>query len=185
MIFLLISEVFFFFRFFWGFFHNCWLPQPELGKEWPPLGFCNIMVDSFSIPLLNTVILLSSGVSVTWAHHMLLRNNFLSFFFGLLITVVLGILFLGFQRFEYISSSFRFKRKIFGSCFYLLTGFHGGHVIIGTIFLIICLFRGVLKRLIPFHHVGLELAIWYWHFVDVVWLFLFVFVYWYNQLSLI
>lgn len=181
MIILIVSEVFFFLRFFWAFFHKCWAPTPEIGKIWPPAGMEKIMVDCFSIPFLKTVILLSSGVRVTWAHHRILANKKFQRVWGLGVTVFLGFVFLLFQKFEYAKSLFGFKRTIYGSCFYMLTGFHGGHVIIGTIFLIVCLVRAVRFQFTSDRHVGLELAIWYWHFVDVVWLFLFIFVYWYRS----
>lgn len=180
MILLIISEVFFFFRFFWAFFHKCWFPQSELGGEWPPSLTEKVLVDPFSIPLIKTIILLSSGITVTWAHFSLIISEERNFKIGLLLTVFLGVIFLFLQGFEYRKSIFSFKRFIYGSRFFLLTGFHGGHVIAGTIFLIVCFFRLLKISFISSHHVGLELAIWYWHFVDVVWLFLFVFLYWYG-----
>jgi heme/copper-type cytochrome/quinol oxidase subunit 3 len=182
MVLMIISEVFFFVRFFWGFFHNCWFPKKEAGREWPPLHLKKIIVDSFSIPLLKTIILLSSGITITWSHHSLISKKFNQFFLGLVVTVILGLIFLFLQKFEYIYSLFSFNTLIYGSCFYMLTGFHGGHVIIGTIFLFVCLIRSQNFQFNLLHHVGLVLAIWYWHFVDVVWLFLFIFLYWYTYL---
>ena len=182
MILMIISEVFFFSRFFWRFFHNCWFPRKEIGSIWPPKGLNPILVDSFSIPFLKTIILLSSGVTVTFAHHSLQKKKNKQFIFGLQRTIFLGLLFLFLQNFEYIKSLFSFKTMVYGSCFYMLTGFHGAHVIVGTIFLFICYFRTKKVQNIPSHHVGFTLAIWYWHFVDVVWLFLFLFVYWYTTL---
>jgi len=183
MLLMIISEVFFFFRFFWAFFHKCWFPGIELGSVWPPKFMKAYLVDSFSVPLLNTILLLSSGVTITWAHHRLLKRKEFFFNFRLFITISLGIFFLFFQNFEYSNLKFSFKTLIFGSCFYMLTGFHGGHVIVGTLFLLICLFRSLCYHFSSKHHVGLELAIWYWHFVDVVWLFLFIFVYLYRRLK--
>lgn len=181
MVILIISEVFFFSRFFWAFFHKCWVPAVELGAVWPPFKMEEIIVDSFSIPLLKTIILLSSGVTVTWAHKSILKKKFFKRMVGLFSTVILGAVFLILQGFEYTLSFLRFNSTIFGSCFFLLTGFHGGHVIVGTIFLLFKWIRLLKNQLIHSHHVGLELAIWYWHFVDVVWLFLFIFVYWYTS----
>jgi cytochrome c oxidase subunit 3 len=181
MLILIISEVFFFFRFFWGFFHNCWFPNFDVGGVWPPFSFNSIMVDSFSLPFLKTVILLSSGVTITWRHFRLITKDFFGFTIGLGCTVVLGIIFLFFQTFEYSNSFFGFKTLIFGSCFYLLTGFHGGHVIVGTVFLIVCFIRSYNFQFKNLSHARLILAIWYWHFVDVVWLFLFIFLYWYTS----
>jgi len=181
MLLMILSEVFFFLRFFWGFFHNCWFPGKEVGKIWPPIHFNPIIVDSFSIPLLKTIILLSSGVTVTWRHHRLIKKEHFSFSLGLILTIFLGLIFLFLQKFEYLKSFFSFKTLVYGSCFYMLTGFHGAHVIAGTIFLFVSFFRVYKIQFKREHHIGLELAIWYWHFVDVVWLFLFIFVYWYTR----
>jgi len=180
MVLLIISEVFFFFRFFWSFFHKCWFPQIEIGGCWPPKEYKKISVDVFSIPLLNTLILLSSGIRVTWRHHRLIKKNHPQFLQGLIVTVILGVIFLTLQLFEYSKANFSIKRLIYGSAFFLLTGFHGGHVIAGTIYLIVCLIRGIKTHFVNDHHVGLELSLWYWHFVDVVWLFLFILIYWFN-----
>ena len=117
------------------------------------------MIDCFSIPFLKTIILLSSGIRVTWAHHSILSKKKTGGVKGLIITVILGLIFLYFQKFEYSNSIFGFKRTIYGSCFYMLTGFHGGHVIVGTIFLIVCLIRALFFHFSSERHVGLELAI--------------------------
>uniref|UniRef100_A0A343VVJ1 Cytochrome c oxidase subunit 3 n=1 Tax=Bothromesostoma personatum TaxID=27905 RepID=A0A343VVJ1_9PLAT len=184
MLIMISSEIFFFLSFFWAFFHNCWFPGVDLGSIWPPAGLEFLVVDSFSVPFLNTIILLSSGISVTWAHYSLIAGNSNNLLISLVLTVLLGLLFLSLQIFEYSSCQFSFNSLVFGSCFYMLTGFHGAHVIVGTIFLFICLLRAILFHLNSNHHVGFELAIWYWHFVDVVWLFLFIFVYWYSNISI-
>jgi heme/copper-type cytochrome/quinol oxidase subunit 3 len=181
MLLMIISEVFFFFRFFWAFFHKCWFPGNEIGNIWPPKDLNYIIVDSFSIPFFKTIILLSSGVTVTWSHFRLIFKNFIKFYIGLRLTICLGVIFLYLQNFEYMNSLFSFKTLVYGSCFYMLTGFHGAHVLVGTIFLIVCLIRSKNFQFKFLHHVGLELAIWYWHFVDVVWLFLFIFIYWYTS----
>lgn len=181
MIILIIREVFFFSRFFWAFFHKCWNPGIELGKSWPPLKMKGIVVDPFSVPFLKTVILLSSGVTVTWVHKRILKKKKKKARLGMIFTVILGVIFLILQGMEYSFSSIRFNSMVYGSCFFLLTGFHGGHVIVGTIFLFFKGLRFLKNTLVSHHHVGLELAIWYWHFVDVVWLFLFIFVYWYTR----
>jgi heme/copper-type cytochrome/quinol oxidase subunit 3 len=182
MLIMIISEVFFFFSFFWGFFHKCFFPREKIGSVWPPSELKGLVVDYVSIPLFKTVILLSSGLTITWAHHRLIKNKKQNFFFGLNFTVLLGVIFLFLQNFEYLNSFFRFKTLIFGSCFYMLTGFHGMHVLVGTVFLIVCLIRSLNFQFKASHHVGFVLAIWYWHFVDVVWLFLFIFVYWFSSI---
>ena len=171
----------FFFSFFWGFFHKCFFPGEGIGKIWPPVDFkTSLVVDYFSIPLFKTIILLSSGINITLSHHSLINKNYKGFFFGLLSTVLLGILFLCLQNFEYLNSFLRFNTLIFGSCFYILTGFHGLHVIVGTLFLSVCFIRHLNFEFSPAHHFGFEAAAWYWHFVDVVWLFLYLVVYWWG-----
>lgn len=182
MVLMIISEIFFFASFFWAFFHKCWFPGKEVGGVWPPNKIKEIAVDTFSIPFLKTVILLSSGITVTWSHHRVLLGRQKNATIGLGITILLGVLFLLLQNFEYLSSFFGFKSLVFGSCFYMLTGFHGGHVIVGTVFLTVCFYRFLSLNFNPQNHVSFELAIWYWHFVDVVWLFLFLFVYWYRRI---
>lgn len=180
MILFILSEVLFFFSFFWAYFHNCWGPQAELGYIWPPYGFKEIVIDPFSIPLLKTVVLLSSGARVTWAHHALVRQDYDNGLLGLFITVFLGGYFLFLQGNEYFLSEFSINRTIYGTVFFMLTGFHGFHVTIGTILLLVCLLRHYLGHFSTHQHVGFEASAWYWHFVDVVWLFLYFFVYWYG-----
>lgn len=179
MILFIVREVFFFLRFFWGFFHSRLRPTIELGSVWPPIGI--IVFNPFQIPLLNTVILLSSGVRVTWAHQRILRKNWRKCYYSLIITWILGVYFLILQCFEYISSFFRIADSVYGSVFFIATGFHGFHVIVGTLFLIVIWIRAGKFHFSVRHHFGFEAAAWYWHFVDVVWLFLFSVVYWWGS----
>ena len=179
IILFITSEVLFFFSFFWAFFHRRLVPIFELGGVWPPTGV--IPFNPFQIPLLNTIILLSSGASVTWAHHALLRREYKSSIYSLTLTVGLGIYFTYLQGFEYIRATFSIADSVYGSVFFVATGFHGFHVIIGTIFLIVCLIRRWGGHFSSDHHFGFEAAAWYWHFVDVVWLFLFVSIYWWGR----
>jgi cytochrome c oxidase subunit 3 len=129
------------------------------------------------LPLLNTLILLTSGTTVTGAHHALLEGDRKGLIQGLWLTVILGVTFTCVQAYEYMHAAFTFSGHIYGSTFFMATGFHGAHVIIGTIFLAVCLFRAYRGHFKPDHHFGFEAAAWYWHFVDVVWLFLFTFIY--------
>nr|YP_010048894.1 cytochrome c oxidase subunit III [Paralipsa gularis]QPK77267.1 cytochrome c oxidase subunit 3 [Paralipsa gularis] len=179
MILFIISEIFFFVSFFWAFFHSSLSPNIEIGAIWPPMGITPF--NPFQIPLLNTIILISSGVTVTWAHHALMSNNFSQTLQGLFITVILGIYFTILQAYEYIEASFTIADSIYGSTFFMATGFHGLHVIIGTIFLIVCLIRHNYNHFSNTHHFGFEAAAWYWHFVDVVWLFLYISIYWWGN----
>nr|YP_010183914.1 cytochrome c oxidase subunit III [Lispe assimilis]QVG62678.1 cytochrome c oxidase subunit III [Lispe assimilis] len=179
MILFIVSEVFFFLSFFWAFFHSSLSPNVEIGSTWPPSSI--ISFNPFQIPLLNTCILLSSGISVTWAHHSIMENNFSNSFQSLLITVILGFYFTSLQYYEYLESSFSMADSIYGTTFFLATGFHGLHVIIGTIFLSVCLMRQMNYHFSSNHHFGFEAAAWYWHFVDVVWLFLYISIYWWGS----
>nr|YP_009179027.1 cytochrome c oxidase subunit III [Hepialus xiaojinensis]ALK03766.1 cytochrome c oxidase subunit III [Hepialus xiaojinensis] len=179
MILFIISEVFFFLSFFWAFFHSSLSPNIEIGMMWPPLSI--ISFNPFQIPLLNTIILLTSGITVTWAHHALMENNFTQSTQGLFFTVILGIYFTILQMYEYYEASFTIADSIYGSTFFMATGFHGLHVIIGTIFLLICLLRHINNHFSMNHHFGFEAAAWYWHFVDVVWLFLYISLYWWGS----
>lgn len=176
IIIFIIREIIFFFSLFWAYFHIRLSPDIEIGIIWPPTHID--IINPFSIPLLNTTILLSSGISVTWAHHRLLNKNYNSRFSALFITIFLGIYFSILQFSEYLNASFSFADSVYGSTFFLLTGFHGLHVIIGTIFLLINLIRINIGHFRNNHHFRFEGASWYWHFVDIVWLFLFIFVYW-------
>nr|YP_010472528.1 cytochrome c oxidase subunit III [Harpalus griseus]UVG42152.1 cytochrome c oxidase subunit 3 [Harpalus griseus] len=179
MILFITSEVFFFISFFWSFFHSSLSPAIELGNMWPPLGIQPF--NPLQIPLLNTLILLTSGVTVTWAHHSLMENNYYQALQGLLFTVLLGIYFTILQAFEYIEAPFTIADSVYGSSFFMATGFHGLHVIIGTTFLLVCLIRHYYNHFSSIHHFGFEAAAWYWHFVDVVWLFLYISIYWWGS----
>nr|YP_010411409.1 cytochrome c oxidase subunit III [Agrilus sichuanus]URN73055.1 cytochrome c oxidase subunit III [Agrilus sichuanus] len=179
MILFIVSEVFFFISFFWGFFHSSLSPAVEIGAIWPPKGINPF--NPLQIPLLNTLILLSSGITVTWAHHALMENNFKQSVQGLLLTVILGFYFTALQGYEYLESPFSIADAVYGSSFFMATGFHGLHVIIGTTFLLVCLLRQNNNHFSPTHHFGFEAAAWYWHFVDVVWLFLYVSIYWWGS----
>nr|AMW67974.1 cytochrome c oxidase subunit III [Balmes birmanus] len=179
MILFIISEIFFFISFFWAFFHSSLSPTIELGINWPPKGI--IPFNPLEIPLLNTMILLSSGVTITWAHHSLMNNNYTQTTQGLLFTVLLGFYFTMLQAYEYIEASFTIADSIYGSTFFMATGFHGLHVIIGSTFLLICLIRHINFHFSANHHFGFEAAAWYWHFVDVVWLFLYISIYWWGS----
>lgn len=178
VILFIISEVFFFISIFWAYFHSALSPTVEIGVEWPPKGITSI--NPWELPLLNTVILLSSGSAVTYAHHSLIRGNRRGTIVGLLVTILLAVLFTVLQYVEYREATFTISDSVFGSCFYLGTGFHGLHVIVGTLFLLVGLWRVWNYQLTEDHHLGLESGILYWHFVDVVWLFLFVAIYWWG-----
>nr|AML26722.1 cytochrome c oxidase subunit III [Histeridae sp. BMNH 1274738] len=179
MILFITSEVFFFVSFFWGFFHSSLTPSIELGMNWPPMGIQAF--NPLQIPLLNTLILLSSGLTVTWAHHSLMENDFKMTTQGLTLTVILGVYFTILQGYEYIEAPFTISDSAYGSTFFMATGFHGIHVIIGTTFLLTCLMRHLNNHFSDIHHFGFEAAAWYWHFVDVVWLFLYISMYWWGS----
>lgn len=179
IILFITSEVFFFIAFFWAFFHSSLSPSIELGITWPPKGITPF--NPIEIPLLNTLILLTSGLSITWAHHAIIENNYNQSFQGLLITVILGIYFSILQGYEYYEAPFSIRDGIYGSTFFITTGLHGLHVLIGSTFLLICLIRLYKNHFSSIHHFGFEAAAWYWHFVDVVWLFLYVSIYWWGR----
>ena len=178
IILFITSEVFFFLRFFWAYFHARLAPSVEIGRVWPYIGI--LPFNPFGVPLLNTIILISSGVSVTWAHHAIIEGKFNETKVGLLLTVLLGFYFTALQALEYYEASFSMADGVYGSTFFIATGFHGLHVIVGTIFLLVCLIRHLKKEFSEEHHFGFEAAAWYWHFVDVVWLFLFLAIYWWG-----
>jgi cytochrome c oxidase subunit 3 len=186
--FFIISEVMFFFAFFFSFFHSTFLPMEVLDGAWPvaegtfPPADQKI-VHAWSLPLFNTLLLLMSGTTVTWAHASLLKGDKKGLIQGLTFTIILGLVFTSVQAYEYhhiYKELFKFEDNNFTSNFFMATGFHGLHVIIGTIFLIVCLIRAKKDQFTEEHHLGFEFAAWYWHFVDVVWLFLFTFVYAYT-----
>nr|AIW06162.1 cytochrome c oxidase subunit III [Araneae sp. MT-2014] len=179
MLLFIVSEVFFFISFFWAFFHSSLSPTVELGSNWPPLGIA--FFNPFQVPLLNTVILLASGVSVTWAHQSILSENWIGAKNSLMVTWMLGLYFLMLQGFEYYMAAFGISDSVYGSAFFMATGFHGFHVIVGTLFLLIMWMRLLNNHFSGGHHFGFEAAAWYWHFVDVVWLFLFSVVYWWGN----
>ena len=206
MIMFIASEVMFFVAWFWAYFDSALFPagvhellnnagqlvgltsRNELYQGvWPPAavdataaatpGFFKNTFDPWGLPLLNTLILLLSGCTVTWAHHALLKNDRRGLVLGLLLTVILGATFTYFQAVEYSHAGFSYAGHSYGSTFFMATGFHGAHVVIGTIFLAVCLVRAMRGAFTPQQHFGFEAAAWYWHFVDVVWLFLFAAIY--------
>lgn len=176
----ILSEVFFFVSFFWAFYDRSLSPTIELGLTWPPKGI--IPLSTYSVPLLNTVILLSRGVTVTWCHHALINNLFSKAVVSLAITVFLGVYFLIMQGMEYREAQFSLADGVYGRTFFMATGFHGMHVTVGTIFLFYVLCNLLAAKLTWSHHFSFEAAAWYWHFVDVVWLILFLSVYWWGGL---
>lgn len=196
MILFIASEVMFFVGWFWAWFDFSLFPVPLeivteghkitatnlIGQDgaaallqWPPKGL--EVLNAMQLPLLNTLILLCSGTTVTWAHHALIHGDREGLKRGLWLTIILGLTFTTLQAVEYADAPFPFAGLNYGSSFFMATGFHGFHVIVGTIFLIICLIRTYKGHFTPQQHFGFEAAAWYWHFVDVVWLFLFIVVY--------
>jgi cytochrome c oxidase subunit 3 len=178
MILFIVSEVMFFFAFFWAFFHSSLSPVYNLGGIWPPEAIQTIKTSG--IPLTNTFFLLSSGATVTWAHHAVIVRAKKQSIIALIFTIILALIFTFFQGVEYVDAPFTITDSVFGSCFYMATGFHGFHVFIGTCSLFVSLLRIVFNHFTTTHHFGFESAAWYWHFVDVVWLFLFITVYWWG-----
>jgi len=179
IILFITSEVLFFFSFFWAFFHNSLSPSLEIGILWPPSGVTPFNVTQ--VPLLNTLILLSSGIRVTWSHHALIENNYSQITQSIFITIILGFYFSFLQGIEYFEASFTIADSSYGASFFVTTGFHGLHVLIGTRFLLVCFFRIIKAHFSINHHFGFEAAAWYWHFVDVVWLLLYVNIYWWGR----
>lgn len=183
MMLFIASEVMFFVAWFWAYFDAALYPNDpmqyarveSLGGVWPPKGIQTF--DPWHLPLLNTLILLTSGTTVTWAHHALLEGDRKGVKTGLWLTILLGLIFSCVQVIEYSHAGFGFQGNIYGATFFMATGFHGAHVFIGTIFLIVCLLRTYRGDFTPTQHLGFEFAAWYWHFVDVVWLFLFAAIY--------
>ncbi|SHO60011.1 cytochrome c oxidase subunit 3 [Pseudoxanthobacter soli DSM 19599] len=183
MILFIASEVMFFVAWFWAYFNVALFPASEkevvrdafTGGVWPPKGIETF--DPWHLPLLNTLILLTSGTTVTWAHHAVLNDDREGLKWGLALTVMLGLMFSMVQGLEYSEATFAYSGNIYGATFFMATGFHGFHVIVGTIFLAICLIRALKGQFSSKAHFGLEAAAWYWHFVDVVWLFLFACIY--------
>jgi len=164
--------------FFWCYFDFVLVVDFELGRVWPPKGIQSI--NPFRIPLLNTIILLSSGVLITWRHFSILRNNWFYRVITLFGTLILGVYFLCIQYEEYIDATYTFIRRGYGRIFFLATGFHGFHVLLGCILMSGRLYRIVSLSCDALSHYNFEFSAWYWHFVDVVWLFLFIFIYWWG-----
>ena len=183
MILFIASEVMFFVAWFWAYFDASLFAGEvqqvarvqHTGGTWPPTGI--EVFNPWELPLLNTLILLTSGTTVTWAHHALLHNDRKGLIYGLALTIALGVVFSLIQAYEYGQAAFDFGGSIYGATFFMATGFHGFHVIVGTIFLTVCLVRALRGHFRPDQHFGFEAAAWYWHFVDVVWLFLFAAIY--------
>nr|WAK83070.1 cytochrome c oxidase subunit III [Janus sp. 1 GYN-2022e] len=178
MILFITSEVFFFLSFFWAYFHASLSPNIEIGGIWPPNGIMSF--NPYHIPLLNTIILISSGASITWSHHSLINKKLNQSKISLMITIILGIYFSILQKYEYNEAYFSIADSIYGSTFFMATGFHGIHVIIGTTFLMMCLIRLNKNHFSNTHHFNFEAASWYWHFVDIVWIFLYISIYWWS-----
>lgn len=177
VILFITSEVMFFVAWFWSFFRASIFPFEEYGGGvWPPVGIETL--DAWHLPLINTLILLCSGAAATWAHHALAHeNDRKGLVQGLILAILLGMLFTFFQAYEYSHATFAYAGNIYGANFFMATGFHGFHVIVGTIFLAVILLRALRGEMTQEQHIGFEAAAWYWHFVDVVWLFLFAAVY--------
>ena len=175
----IVSEAFFFLSIFWAFFHVALAPPIEMGAHWPPEGIES--VNAFELPLVNTIILLSSGFTITYAHHSVIQGTRNGSLYGTFLTILLAFVFTTLQGVEYTVSSFTLCDSAYGSCFYFGTGFHGLHVIIGTAFIAVGLWRLLNYHFTINHHLGLESSILYWHFVDIVWLILFVGIYWWGS----
>jgi cytochrome c oxidase subunit 3 len=175
MILFIVSEIMFFVSFFWAFFHSSLAPTIEIGAVWPPVGIS--ILDAWHIPFLNTLILLSSGATITWTHHCVLAGARKQAILSLIATVGLGAIFTLFQIKEYLDAPFSINDSVYGSTFFMCTGFH---VLVGSVFLLVCLARLIQFHFNKFHHFGFEAAAMYWHFVDVVWLFLFACIYWWG-----
>ena len=178
MVLFIASEVMFFAAFFWAFFNAALGVNPSV-VVWPPHGIQPM--HTWSIPFVNTLILMSSGLSVNWAHHCLERGDRRGLWQGLALAIVLGITFVSLQAYEYGEAAFGFTQGIYPSVFYMATGFHGFHVLVGVTFLSVNLIRAIRGDFTPAQHVGFQAAAWYWHFVDAVWVFLFVWVYWWGN----
>jgi len=178
MLLFIVSEVMFFFAFFWGFFNSSLAPAHDIGGVYPPQGIT--ILSAWQVPLLNTIILLCSGATITYAHHAIVLGSRLHTLLGFALTVALAVLFTMFQVLEYYEASFTISDSVYGSTFFMATGFHGFHVVIGTCFIFVCLIRTIFFHFTREQHLGAEFSIWYWHFVDVVWLFLFISIYWWG-----
>jgi cytochrome c oxidase subunit 3 len=180
MLLFIFSEVMFFVAFFWGFFHAAIAPTAELGLQWPPVGMKNLIFSPWDIPLLNTIILVVSGITITLCHLFMKQKQLVEALGYIVGTLLLAFFFLDLQFFEYTHANFDISDGVYGSTFFLCTGFHGFHVMIGTLFILVCAIRLGLGHFSPVHHFGFEAASWYWHFVDVVWLFLYIVIYFWG-----
>jgi heme/copper-type cytochrome/quinol oxidase subunit 3 len=174
-LFFITSEIMLFFGFFWAFFHSALCPSIEVGTIWPPVGLRVIPV--FEFPLFNTFILIISGFSVTWVHRAISLGSFKDSIDGFMITIFLGLFFVFLQGLEYYESTFNFQDGVYPSAFFMLTGLHGCHVIVGVCFLFVCFISLLNNHYLTNHYLRLVFAIWYWHFVDIVWIILFLSVY--------
>ncbi|WP_460973192.1 cytochrome c oxidase subunit 3 [Prescottella soli] len=159
----IVTEAFFFISIFWAYFHSSLAPTVELGSQWPPAGIETL--NPFAVPLLNTILLLSSGATVTYSHHALIYGNRRAALIGVVLTLVLATVFTLLQGFEYINAGFTIADGVYGTCFYFSTGFHGVHVIVGTLFIGVAAYRIYAYHLTSDHHIGFESSILYWHFV--------------------
>jgi len=175
VILFIVSEIMLFFSVFWAFFHSSLSPSIELGATWPPIGIQSL--NPFEIPLLNTIILLTSGCTVTVSHSKIISGDRKLTIIYLILTILLAWFFLGLQWVEYFNAPFTIADSVYGSTFFIITGLHGLHVMIGTIFLTVSFNRIFNYQVTGNHHLGYESAIWYWHFCDIVWLFVFIFLY--------
>ena len=180
IIWFISSEVFFFLRFFWAFFHSSLSPCVDLFIIWPPIRVG--VLNPLSVPLLNTVVLLSSRLTVTWRHYSIFKIDREGGFWRLLYTILLRVFFTFLQYIEYSESSFTITDSVYRSCFFLATRFHRLHVLVRSLFLIVSLFRHYKRHFSSTHHIRLECSIWYWHFVDVVWVFLYLSIYWWRSI---
>jgi cytochrome c oxidase subunit 3 len=175
----IVSEIFLFIAFFWALFHSSLVPNIELGNVWPPMGIEPI--NPWVVPLLNAIILLSSGVTVTWSHHAIIAGNYSSALYGLIATITLAIIFTALMVLEYYIASFDISDSVYGSCFYMLTGLHGSHILVAIAFLGVSAYRLYKNHFSNKSFLGAELGILYYHFVDVVFLFVFGLVYWWSS----
>jgi cytochrome c oxidase subunit 3 len=178
MVLFIASEIMLFFAFFWAFFHASLNPTIEIGCVWPPKGI--IAINPWHVPLLNTLVLVTSGAFITWSHYAILAGYRKDSIEALIYTIILAAFFTALQYFEYCVAPFTISDGVYGSVFYMTTGLHGSHVLIGTLFLTVCLYRLIMQHFTRTHHVGFECASWYWHFVDIVWIFVYFFIYWWG-----
>lgn len=178
MVLFIVSEAMLFFAFFWAFFHSSLNPTLEIGCVWPPKGI--EAINPWHVPLLNTFVLVTSGAYITWAHYSLLAGYRKQTIHALLFTILFAVWFTGLQYWEYTKAPFNISDSVYGSVFYMTTGLHGFHVLVGSLFLIVCLFRQIAYHFTTGQHVGFECAAWYWHFVDAVWIFVYFFIYWWG-----